>query len=128
MNVYFNYGLYTRAVPPGPSVATFRLMIDDVTSDNARGANLDLYDDASEQILGRDVPFLVAIFKRQDSGRAGKEAGKLRDMSLGIGGWGGLKSVDRDKGGARILEIAFFQLNLPPCSQQDFKYPWRFSR
>lgn len=51
INAYLNYGPYTHLIPPGPAVATFRLMIDNVTTDNATVLNLDINDNVSKQQL-----------------------------------------------------------------------------
>jgi len=50
--VYLNYGPYTRTVRPGPNVATFRLMADNVLADDTMVVNLDIYDGVTKTQLG----------------------------------------------------------------------------
>jgi hypothetical protein len=49
---HLNFGPYTSMIAPGPNVATFRLMIDDNTADNANIVNLDVNDATSDKVLG----------------------------------------------------------------------------
>ena len=60
---FMSYGPYTRAVAPGANVATFRLMIDDVTGADQKVLNLDVNDSDSNRVLA-EMPITRGQFKQ----------------------------------------------------------------
>jgi hypothetical protein len=62
-NEFLVYGPYTGAISPGGNVATFRIMIDNVTAEDARVLNLDVRDANANKLLG-ELPILRSQFKK----------------------------------------------------------------
>lgn len=53
---FMSFGPYTRAIPAGPAVATFRLMVDNNTADDAPVVTIDVHDaDSGRQLAERVI-------------------------------------------------------------------------